>query len=216
MTGSERQDEKRGPRKHPFVDCEHIILPDNRVVECQIEGEGELGAKAHQISANVADLRASRVRTAEDEDERATATDCHAQCLLPRDRFLENEEGEYHGKDRHRCGDNAGIDRRGDAQPDVVQSLVKHDAEQSRLRQLHNVAHGNMLARTYQRGHPKEQSSPHHTKRHHRDAVKTTVHRRLADRSHQPPDGLCGKHTQMCLQGHTVILHLLFIIPFYY
>ena len=60
------------------------------------------------------------------------------------------------------------------------------------------------------------QISPHHTKRHHRDAVKTTVHRRLADRSHQPPDGLCGKHTQMCLQGHTVILHLLFIIPFYY
>ena len=119
---------------HLFVDCEHIILPDNRVVECQIEGEGELRAKAHQISANVADLRASRVRTAEDEDERATATDCHAQCLLPCDRLLENEEGEYHGKDRHRCGDNAGIDRRGDAQPDVVQSLVKHDAEQSRSR----------------------------------------------------------------------------------
>ena len=99
------------PCKHPFIDRKDVVLADDRIEKRQIERKGELCEDTHQIATDVTHLGIARTGTAENQDKRTTTANGHTHGLLPSDGLLEDEERKHHGKDGHRCGDDARIDR---------------------------------------------------------------------------------------------------------
>lgn len=70
--------------------------------------------------------------------------------------FLQYQEGENHGEDRHRSGHDTGIARRSHVQTDGVRTLVEHEGEESRSSKFEDVFYWNMLFLGEERGEPEE------------------------------------------------------------
>ena len=200
MGTSQRQEDDGGPEEHPLVDGEDAVLADELVEQRQVEGVGELRPKTTQVATNITHLVAGMRHRGEDEHEGTTTAQHDAQHLLTGNWLLQDECRQQHGEDRHRRGDDAGIDGRRERQTDGVATLVAHDAEDGCAGEGEHMLQGHMLALDEQRGRPEQQGSTSHTDEHHRRAIETVGHSILAQRGHQTPDGTGGKHRQMGIE----------------
>ena len=197
MAEGERQQDERSPREHILVDGEHVVAPDERIEQRQVEGKRELREQTQQVAANVAHLAVGMSRRGQDQHQRAAASHQHAQRLLARDGLLQNQCRQDHGEDRHRRRHDGGIDGRRDAESQRIAALVAHQSEHRSPDEHQLVAPRHMLLGGDEACQQKQQTGPHHAERHHRDAVEAMRHGVLAHRSHQAPSGAGPKHTQM-------------------
>ncbi len=210
VVSGEWQDHERGPQEHPLIDREDAVTLDERIEQTQVERVGELSSETQQVASEVAFLVAQGVGTGSHQDQCTYTADEDTAYLHAGELLLEDDGREDHRKDRHRGGDDAGIDRRGEAEADGVAALVEAETEQASSSKAQFIAHRHMLFLDKERGEPEKDGTTQDAEGHHRNAIEAVGHGVLAKRSHQAPECTRTCHGQVRYdQSFSFLIHVL-------
>ncbi len=203
MPERERQDDKAGIGEGPFHNRHDMIALHDVLEESQIDGETALCTHHQQVAEDVAfGFGTSCRRAAQDQYQRSRHAQGNAQHLLRRDGLPQDDGSQYHRDDGHRCGHDAGIGGRCDAESDGIAALVADDAEHGHEEELEQIARRHLLLLLsrhleHKRSKPEAQTSTHDAKTHHVDAPYAVQHGVLPDGRHQSPDDAGTADAQM-------------------
>ena len=189
---------KRGEKEHPFHQRHGGIAADEGLEQHEVEREADLGQHAQHVARHVSALRRGGLPAAQDEEQGAARPEDDAAHFLAGDGFFQVGGGDEHGEDGGACGDDRGVHRRRESQPESEQALVEHNTEQRGDEKQQHVAPRHFFPFGEQRGNPEQGGGARHAAvgQDKRGDGASQEHEFRHGR-HEPPHGVGGEHGEM-------------------